>query len=417
MGCADLLRSMSTQPFQYSKMSSIPYGRQEITEEDISAVVEILRSDYLTQGPTIKQFEDAFAAYVGAKYAVAVANGTAALHLSAIALGVKPGHKIITTPITFAATANCVRYCGGDIVFADIDRETYLLDIRKVRELLESAPRGTYHGIVPVDFSGRAVDLQQYRELADEHNLWIIEDACHAPGGFFTDRSGTIQRCGNGRFADLAIFSFHPVKHIATGEGGMITTNNEDLYRKVLMLRTHGITREPALFKNSIDLAFGGTHEEDDTHSSFPGWYMEMQLLGYNYRITDFQAALGISQLARAGKGLIRRQQIANKYMERLSENILRQPNLIDGHAYHLYVIEVSNRIGLYNHLRSKNIFSQVHYFPCHLMPYYRQFGWQMGDLPQAESYYRHCLSLPIYPSLSTHEQDFVIEELNSFLK
>ena len=208
----------------------IPYGRQHITEADIQAVIETLQSDYLTQGPKIAEFEAAFAQYIGCQYAVAVANGTAALHLCTLALEVSPGHKVITTPITFAASSNCVRYCGGEVVFADIDPDTYLLDINQVKKLLEAAPAGTYQGIIPVDFAGRAVNLEAFRQLADEHGLWIIEDACHAPGGYFTDHSGQQQHCGNGQFADLAIFSFHPVKHIATGEGGMITTINEQLY-------------------------------------------------------------------------------------------------------------------------------------------------------------------------------------------
>ena len=237
----------------------IPYGRQNITEEDIQAVVETLKSDYLTQGPKIAEFEAAFAAYVGSKYAVAVANGTAALHLCTLALNVQPGDKVITTPITFAASANCVRYCGGEVVFADIDPATYLLDIKKVRALLEASPKGTYKGVIPVDFAGRAVDLEAFKDLADEYGLWIIEDACHAPGGFFIDSTGEKQLCGNGQFADLAIFSFHPVKHIASGEGGMITTNDEALYEKLLQLRTHGIVKENEKFQNSVEFATGGS--------------------------------------------------------------------------------------------------------------------------------------------------------------
>lgn len=247
----------------------IPYGKQNITETDIQAVVETLQSDYLTQGPKIKEFEDAFAEYVGSKYAVAVANGTAALHLNCLALNVKEGDKVITTPITFAASANCVRYCGGEVVFADIDPKTYLLDINKVRELLESSPKGTYRGIIPVDFAGRAVNLEAFRKLANEFDLWIIEDSCHSPGGYFIDSKGQQQNCGNGKFADLAIFSFHPVKHIAAGEGGMITTNDQSLYEKLLMLRTHGITKDENSYQNSVAVAGGD--------SNYPAWYMEMQ--------------------------------------------------------------------------------------------------------------------------------------------
>lgn len=390
-------------------MKAIPYGRQNITEEDIKVVIETLKSDYLTQGPKIAEFEANFAQYVGSKYAVALANGTAALHLCAMALGVKEGDKVITTPITFAASANCVRYCGGEVVFSDIDPETYLLDINKVRTLLENAPKGTYKGIIPVDFAGRANDLEAFRDLADKHNLWIIEDACHAPGGHFNNSKNTTQSCGNGNYADLAIFSFHPVKHIASGEGGMITTNDKALYEKLLQLRTHGIIKNNDAYTNSVELA-GGLEE-------YPGWYMEMQDLGYNYRITDFQAALGSSQLTRADEGIKRRREIASTYFNAFKEQpfIKGQSGVIEGHAYHLYVIEVEDRLGLYNYLRSKNIYAQIHYIPCHLMPYYKQFGWKEGDFPNAENYYKHCISLPMYPTLTVEEQAYVINEINTF--
>lgn len=392
-------------------MNSIPYGKQHITDEDLAVVVETLKSPFLTQGPKIKEFEDDFATYIGAKYAVAVANGTAALHLCALALGVKEGDKVITTPITFAASANCVRYCDGEVVFADIDPETYLIDINAVRNLLESSPKGTYTGIIPVDFAGRAVNLEEFRKLADEYNLWIIEDACHAPGGYFIDSKGEQQWCGNGKFADLAIFSFHPVKHIASGEGGMITTNDEKLYQSLLQLRTHGITRLEDEYINSIELA-GGIDK-------YPCWYMEMQNLGFNYRITDFQAALGSSQLKRADEGLVRRRAIAARYYEAFKgiNAIKGHSGEVEGHAYHLYVIEAENRLGLYNYLREHKIFAQIHYIPTHLMPYYQQLGSKVGDQPMAEEYYRHCISLPMYPTLTDEEQNYVIETVINFLK
>ncbi|AWI27120.1 UDP-4-amino-4,6-dideoxy-N-acetyl-beta-L-altrosamine transaminase [Flavobacterium pallidum] len=388
---------------------NIPYGRQNITEEDIKVVIETLQSDYLTQGPKILEFEEAFAKYVGAKYAVAIANGTAALHLCAMALDVEQGQKVITTPITFAASANCVRYCGGEVVFGDIDPETYLLDINSVRKLLEASPKGTYQGIIPVDFAGRAVDLEAYKKLADEYNLWIIEDACHAPGGYFTDSKGQQQLCGNGNFAELAIFSFHPVKHIACGEGGMITTNDEALYKKLLKLRTHGIVKSEDQYTNSI--AFAGGDEK------YPLWYMEMQDLGYNYRLTDFQAALGLSQLSRANEGIDRRRQIAATYFDAFNgkDYIQGQSGVVEGHAYHLYIIEVENRLGLYNYLREHGIYAQIHYIPCHLMPYYRQFGWKEGDRPFSENYYKLCISLPMYPTLSEAQQQYVISAINTF--
>lgn len=391
----------------------IPYGRQNITEEDLKAVVETLQSDYLTQGPKIKEFEEAFANYVGSKYAVAVSNGTAALHLSTLALNVQKGDKVITTPITFAASANCVRYCGGEVVFADIDPQTYLLDINCVRKLLEKAPKGTYKGIIPVDFAGRAVDLEAFKTLAKEFDLWIIEDACHAPGGYFRDSHGEKQLCGNGNFADLAIFSFHPVKHIASGEGGMITTNDKALYEKLLQLRTHGIVKDENLYVNSVEFATGGADLSGEVEA-YPGWYMEMQDLGYNYRLTDFQAALGLSQLQRADEGLERRREIARNYDEAFRGNsfIKGQSGVVEGHAYHLYVIEVEDRLGLYNHFRENRIFAQIHYIPCHLMPYYRNLGWTEGDLPVAEDYYRKCISLPMYPTLEEDQQNLVISSV-----
>ena len=238
----------------------IPYGRQCITDGDIQAVIETLKSDYLTQGPKIKEFEAAFAEYVGAKYAVAVNNATSGLHLSATALDVRPGDKVIVTPMTFAASANCIRYCGGEVVFCDIDKDTYLMDIHKLESLLQLSPKGTYKGIVPVDFAGYPLQMETFRRLADEYGLWIIEDACHAPGGYFVDGNGQKQYCGNGSFADVSVFSFHPVKHIATGEGGMVTTNNKELYDRLCLYRTHGITKNPDLLQ--------------EHHG---GWYYEMQ--------------------------------------------------------------------------------------------------------------------------------------------
>jgi hypothetical protein len=381
-------------------MRPIRYGRHHITDEDIQAVVETLKSDYLTQGPKVGEFEQAFAEYIGVKFAVAVSNGTAALHLCALALGIKAGDKVITTPVTFAASANCVRYAGGEVIFSDIDPETYLLDLNKVQELLNASPKGTYKGLIPVDFAGRAVDLEAYRELADKYDCWILEDACHAPGGYFIDSKGMKHNCGDGSLAELAIFSFHPVKHIACGEGGMITTNNERLYHKLRNLRTHGIQQIPELRQFNHGL-----------------WYYEMQELGFNYRLTDFQAALGKSQLQRADAGLERRKEIAAAYEKAFTGKpyIKRQTGVVAGHAYHLYVVEFYDRMGLYEYLREKDIFAQVHYIPVHLMPYYRQFGWKDGDMPLAEEYYQHCLSLPIYPALTDEEQAFVIKTIHEF--
>jgi len=384
-------------------MRPISYGRQSISEEDIQAVISVLKSDYLTQGPAIAEFENAFSNYIDAKYAVAVANGTTALHLCALVLNVKPGDKWLTTPITFAASANCIKYCGGEIEFVDIDPETYCIDIDKVEDKLESVPSGTYKGIIPVDFAGFPIDLERLSILAEKYNLKIIEDACHAPGGYFTDSNGKNQKCGNGKFADLSIFSFHPVKHIATGEGGMITTNNKELYDKLCLYRTHGITRDENLM--------------EENHGS---WYYEMVDLGYNYRLSDMQAALGISQLKRAANGVSKRQEIAEVYNKAFAEiEGIHTPFVPSNlnHAYHLYVIQVEDRKGLYEHLRTSKIYSQVHYIPVHTMPYYKKQGWKRGDLPIAEAYYEKCLSLPMFPTLTEDEQQFVINTVTEFLR
>jgi UDP-4-amino-4,6-dideoxy-N-acetyl-beta-L-altrosamine transaminase len=398
-------------------MKPIPYGRQNITDDDIKEVNQVLRGEYLTQGPKILEFEQVFAKYVDAKYAVAVANGTAALHLCTLALDVIPGHRVITTPITFVASANCVRYCGGDVVFSDINPDTFLLDLQRVRDLVSRHPKGTFKGIIPVDFAGMAVDMEAFRELADQYGLWIIEDACHAPGAHFTDRKGRKQVCGNG-IAELSIFSFHPVKHIASVEGGMVTTNDERLYRRLLTLRTHGIVRDSGQFQNHPSFASG-----TEDANSYQGWYMEMQELGFNYRLTDFQAALGLSQLRRADEGLKRRREIARKYDEAFAGHptIKSQLNELkqgqSGHAYHLYVIRTPDRLSLYNYLREHKIFAQVHYIPAHLMPYYKQLGWKEGDMPAAEAYYKECLSLPMFPTLTDEEQGYVIDKVKSFFK
>jgi len=380
-------------------MKAIPYGRQDITAADIAAVTEVLQSDYLTTGPTVKEFEDKFAQYVGVKHAVAIANATVGLHLCTMVMNVKPGIKVITTPITFAASANCVRYCEGEVDFADIDPGNLLIDLDKVEEMLASAPIGTYAGIIPVDFAGYPVDVKRLRQIADRYDLWIIEDACHAPGGYFTDDDGLQQYCGNGQFSDLTVFSFHPVKHIACGEGGMITTNDTNLYRQLMRLRTHGITKE-----------------KDILEENHGGWYYEMHELGYNYRITDIQAALGVSQLDRAKAGVMRRRELAKRYDEAFVGTKIQTIEVPGGvgHAFHLYVIQVDNRKELYDRLREQKIYAQIHYIPVPSLPYYRKQGFSMKDYPNAQKYYEHCISLPMYPSLTDDEQDFVIEQVKT---
>jgi UDP-4-amino-4,6-dideoxy-N-acetyl-beta-L-altrosamine transaminase len=381
-------------------MAIIPHGKHHITEADKKAVIEALESDFITQGPRIEAFENAFAQYVGSKYAIAVANGTAALHLCTLALNVNPGQKVITSPLTFVASANCVRYCGGEVLFADIDPQTYTIDAAEVRKIVERE-KGAVVGLIPVTLTGKPANLPALREIADEFGLWIIEDACHAPGGFYKDAEEKTFRCGDGNLAELAIFSFHPVKHIACGEGGMVTTNDPELARKIRLFRTHGITKNP-----------------DEMIENHGGWYYEMQELGYNYRLTDFQSALGLSQLQRADENLERRRAIAKKYSNAFEgvRGIVHHSGFSEGHAYHLYVIQVEKRKELYDYLRSFGILTQIHYIPVHLQPYYLGLGWKKGDFPHAEAYYEHCLSIPMFPTLSDAEQDFVITKVLEFL-
>lgn len=375
----------------------IPYGRQNITQEDIQAVIETLQSDYLTQGPKIAEFENKFANYVGCKYAVAVNNATAGLHIAVMAMGLRKGERVITTPITFAASANCVKFVDGEVWFADIDRDTYLLSLDKTRELIESKPKGFFKGIIPVDFAGLPVNLEGFRKLADEHDIWIVEDACHAPGGWFIDTQGVQNRCGNGVYADAAVFSFHPVKHIACGEGGMVTTNSEEIYKKLLLFRSHGITKE----------------NMSENHG---GWFYEMQTLGFNYRITDFQAALGITQLARNEDGVGKRNTIANRYKDafkgKLNFQFLPENSY---NAHHLFVIEIEDRKGLYDFLHQNKIFAQIHYIPIHQLPYYKVLGVKGTDLNNANDYYSKCISLPMYPTLTYDEQTYIIEKVIFF--
>lgn len=382
----------------------IPYGHQMITDDDINAVVETLKSPYMTQGPRIPEFEKAFADYLGCKYASMVSNGTAALHLCALALGIKPGDKVITTPITFVASANGFRYAGAEIVFCDIDKDTFLMDLDKLEELLKAAGKGAYKAVVPVDFAGYPIDEERLRRLGREYGFKIVVDACHAPGAWFTDSKGEKKMVGGCDYADLCCFSFHPVKHIATGEGGAVTTNDPELHERINLFRTHGITKDPAMLEKCDG-----------------GWYYEMQELGFNYRITELQAALGISQLSRLEWSVSRRNEIAARYDRAFAGTIVRTPFRADGlrHAFHLYMIRVpaDRRKGLYDFLRERNVFSQVLYIPAHLMPYYRQFGWKEGDCPAAEEYYSECLALPMFPSLTDEEVEWVVESVKEYFK
>lgn len=392
------LRGIKGEEKSGGRIKTIPYGCQHITEEDIAAVVDVLKSDYLTQGPKVGEFEEAFASYVGAKYAVAVASGTAALHLSNLVMGIQHGQKVLTTPITFAATANSALYCGGEVDFIDIDPDTYLMDLDKLEDKLAASPKGAYAGVIAVDFAGLPVDTERLREIADKYELWIIEDACHAPGGYFIDSKNRKIKCGSNVYTDLTCFSFHPVKHIACGEGGMITTNDENLYHRLLNLRTHGISKE--------------NMQQNDG-----GWYYEMQELGFNYRLPDINAALGNSQLKNAEERLQRRKEIATNYDRAFHSfdkiKVQSVPRDVS-HAYHLYVIRVADRKDLYNHLHHKGIYAQVHYVPIHILPYYKKrYGAQ--SFPKADVYYYECMSLPMYPTISEEEQKYIINQVLSF--
>ena len=378
---------------------NIPYGKQLIDQNDIDQVVKVLKSDFLTQGPYVAEFEKSYKGFVGAEYAIAVSNGTAALHLAALALGLESGQNIITTSITFAASANCAKFIGANVFFVDIDVKTGLLDFDKVQKLIESKPKGFFKGIIAVSFAGLPIRLKRFRKLADKYHLWIIEDACHAPGAYYQE-DGAIKKSGGSNYADATMFSFHPVKHIACGEGGMITTNRKDIYDKVSILRTHGITKSPDLLSNTDG-----------------PWYYEMIELGFNYRLTDIQASLGITQLQKIDENLERRRQIAKKYVKAFDKIGLKYLKQDEGHAYHLFVILTEKRRQLYDFLRVKHIFAQVHYIPLHKMPYYKEQTTEQEKLPNAEKYYSMCLSLPMYHSLSEEEQQYVIDTVKDFFQ
>lgn len=362
----------------------IPYGRQSIDEDDIQAVVEVLRSDFLTTGPVITAFEKFVAEYTGAKYAVAIANGTAALHAACFAAGIGEGDEVITTPITFAASSNCVLYCGGTPVFADIRPDTYNIDPEDIRKKITDKTKA----IIAVHFTGQPCEMDEIHAIAKEHNLYVIEDAAHALGADYKGRK-------IGSISDMTTFSFHPVKHITTGEGGMITTNNEKFYERLKLFRTHGITRDTNLM----------THDEG-------AWYYQQLDLGYNYRITDIQCALGISQLKKLDAFVTRRRELVERYNMAFSDiDGIVSPRQLDGcnNSWHLYVIQVQNRKKVFDALKNAEIAVNVHYIPVYRHPYYQNNGY--GDIccPNAEDYYAHCISLPLYPELTDAQQEYVI--------
>ena len=368
----------------------LPYGRQWIEDDDIEAVVKILKSDFLTTGPAILEFEEAVAHYVGAKYAVSFSNGTAALHGACFAAGIQEGDEVITTPMTFAASANCVLYQGGTPVFADIDDSTYNIDPKKIEEKITSKTKA----IIPVHFTGQPAELDEIHRLAQEHNLVVIEDAAHALGASYKKK-----RIGG--LSDMTMFSFHPVKHVTSGEGGVITTNDDVYYQKLLQFRSHGIIKDQQLM----------------TESHGP-WYYEMQSLGFNYRMTDIQAALGANQLKKIDHFLSRRKHYVSLYNEAFeSRDEIRIPaQHPDGDSsWHLYIIrlqtekmKVSRKV-IYEELMKENIGVNVHYIPVHKMPYYQQLGYGKETYPVAEKLYEEILTLPLFPKMSVDDINDVI--------
>ncbi|WP_342559383.1 UDP-4-amino-4,6-dideoxy-N-acetyl-beta-L-altrosamine transaminase [Metasolibacillus sp. FSL K6-0083] len=369
----------------------ISYGRQTIDDEDIQLVIDTLRSSNLTQGPKILEFEQAVANYVGTKYAVAFCNGTAALHGACYAAGIGEGDEVITSPITFAASANCVRYVGGTVVFADIDRKTYNIDTEQIRMNITKKTKA----IIPVDFTGQPANLDEIMAIAKEHHLVVIEDGAHSFGASYKGHKVGTQ-------ADMTMFSFHPVKPITTGEGGVIVTNNEDYYKKLLKFRSHGI--------------------EQTAYAEEQGsWYYEMTDLGYNYRMTDLQAALGISQMSKLDAFLQRRKEVASLYTEKLKDvEGIQVPFQLEGveSGWHLYMIQLehANRKQIFEAMRAANIGVHVHYLPVYWHPYYQQLGYDRGICPIAEDWYEKALTLPIHPSLTNEEIDYVIKTLLSLI-
>lgn len=383
----------------------IPYGRQSVDQADIDAVVEVLRSDWLTQGPTLERFETAMAERCEAGFGVAVCNATAALHIACLAAGLGPGDWLWTSPNTFLASANCGRYCGADVDFVDIDPITWNLDTKALARKLEAAEAaGTLPKVlVAVAFSGQSCDLRAIAELARRYRFTVIEDASHAVGAHYAGRP-----VGSGAFADMTVFSFHPVKIVTTGEGGMVLTNRPELAEHLRRLRSHGMTRDPA---------------QMDEPSHGP-WYYQQVELGFNYRMTDMQAALGLSQLGKLDGFLARRRALVARYQTLLAGLPLSLPTIQAEaeSAWHLYVVRLHTEALRVSHrqvfegLRAAGIGVNVHYIPVHLQPYYRDLGFTAGDFPEAEAYYAQAISLPLYPAMTDAQQDYVVEQLRRLL-
>jgi UDP-4-amino-4,6-dideoxy-N-acetyl-beta-L-altrosamine transaminase len=383
----------------------IPYGRQDITQEDIDSVVEVLQSDFLTQGPQVPAFETAISEYCGVEYTLAVNSGTSALHIACLALGIGPGDEVWTSPITFVASANCARYCGASVDFVDIDPRTYNMSVEALAEKLQQrkSAGGTLPSLViPVHLCGQSCDMAAIRALGDEYGFRIVEDASHALGGRYQD--GPIGDC---RYSDMAVFSFHPVKIITTAEGGAVTTNSAELAEKLALFRSHGVTRDEPLM----------------TRPSHGPWYYEQIELGYNYRMTDLQAALGSSQMKRLDPSVARRHEIAERYDAKLADLPLRVPfrEAFGYSAFHLYVVllekaRAAERRAVFESLRAQGIGVNVHYIPVHLQPFHRESGREAGAFPCAEDYFARAISIPMYASLTDQQQDEVVAALGSAL-
>lgn len=362
-------------------MKSYNYSRQFLDEEDYRAVLEVLKSDFLTCGPKVREFEEALCRYTGAKYCVVVCNATAGLHLAMLALGIGQGDEAITSPITFLSSANCVRFSGADVVFADIESDTANIDVLEIEKRITAKTKV----LLPVHFAGQSCDMEKIHALAKKHNIFIVEDAAHAMGSEYKN-----SKVGSCRYSDMTVFSFHPVKNMTTGEGGAVTTNSRHLYEKLLAFRSHG------------------THKTEEMQNT---WEYEMRELGYNYRMTDIQAALGISQLRKLEGFKKRRREIVDFYNKNL-----RLPHLAEKEysnaCFHLYPVLVENRREFYFKAKEKGLNVQVHYIPVHLQPYYQKFGYKKGDYPKAEAYYEKCISLPCYPGLSDEELTEIIQKI-----
>ncbi len=375
----------------------IPYGKQNISQKDIDEVIDVLKSDYLTQGPKVPEFEDKISKFVDSKFCVAVNSATSALHIACLAIGVKPKDIVWTVPNTFVASSNAALYCGAKVDFVDIDLKTNNICIVELTKKLKKAKENNClpKAIIPVHLAGLSCNMREIAMLSKEFGFKVIEDASHCIGGAYKGK-----KIGSCEYSDLCVFSFHPVKIITTGEGGAITTNSSALYSSMKKLRTHGITKDPKKFKKC----------------AVPSWYYQQTLLGFNYRMTDIQASLGISQLDRLENFIEQRKKIANLYIENLSSHFnIIDKSLNQGSSNHLFILKTPKRDSLRESLLKNNIFCTLHYFPIHLQPYYMSLGFKKGDFPKSEEYGATALSIPIYPGLTEFEINKIIKHLKDF--